>query len=192
MASEQKGKYQPWSHEEFMADINVRCMTPTALKTYMMLLHEAFVGKTRPDLPDNERDLEKMAYCNSHKEWLSVKDVVLEMFDRDLVGGIPVLFQKRLRKDWEKENMGVVYFIQGEKTGRIKIGYTTKPIRIRMSQLQVGSPDKLKLLGTMQGGAVAEGAIQGQWASLHSHGEWFNQSPELLSYIREVAECPSE
>jgi hypothetical protein len=100
MPAERKGKYQPWSHEEFMADIHVRRMSPTALKTYMMLLHEAFVGKTRPDLPDDEKALELMAYCNDHEEWLSVRAVVLGMFEKDRIDGVPVLFQKRLRDDW--------------------------------------------------------------------------------------------
>lgn len=102
MTPNNKGKYQPWSHEEFMADRKVRRMTPTALKTYMMLLHEAFVCSTRPNLPDDEEELEQMAYCTDHEEWLSVRDDVLGMFSKGMANGKSVLFNNRLCRDWEK------------------------------------------------------------------------------------------
>ena len=79
--AESKGIYQPWRHEAFMADRKVRKMTPTELKTYMLMLHEAFVCETRPNLPDNEDELEEMALCTDHDEWLSVRGAVLEMFE---------------------------------------------------------------------------------------------------------------
>ena len=101
MTSNNKGKYQPWSHEEFMADRKVRRMPSVALKTYMMLLHEAFVCSTRPNLPDDEEELEQMAYCTDHEEWLSVRSTVLAMFDRAEVDGHAVLINKRLNRDWE-------------------------------------------------------------------------------------------
>jgi len=100
--AEDKGKYQPWSHEEFMADRKVRRMSPLAVKTYMMLLHEAFVCASRPNLPDDDKELELMAYCTDHEEWLSVKEDVLGMFERELVDGNPVLVNKRLTKDWNR------------------------------------------------------------------------------------------
>ena len=102
MASEEKGKYQPWSHEEFMADRKVRRMTSVELKTYMLMLHEAFVCETRPNLPDNEEELEEMALCTDHEEWMSVREAVLGMFDKATVSGIPVLTRKRLTDDWKK------------------------------------------------------------------------------------------
>ena len=55
-SGQSKGIYQPWCHEEFMADRRVRRMSPTAVKTYMMLLHEAYVCSTRPYLPDDEEN----------------------------------------------------------------------------------------------------------------------------------------
>lgn len=97
-----KGKYQPWSHEEFMSDRRVRRMSSVALKTYMMLLHEAFVCSTRPHLPDDEEELELMAYCSDHEEWMSVRDTVLGMFSKGMANGKPVLFNKRLNQDWDR------------------------------------------------------------------------------------------
>lgn len=100
-AVDRKGKYQPWSHEEFMADKRVRRMAPTALKTYMMLLHEGFVCSTRPYLPDNDEELELMAFCKDREEWLSVRDEVRAMFKTDVVDGEPVLYNKRMLADWD-------------------------------------------------------------------------------------------
>ena len=98
--TESKGIYQPWSHEEFMADRRVRRMSPTAVKTYMMLLHEAYICSTRPYLPDDEDELFLMAFCESQEEWDSVKEVVLGMFEKKTVDGVKVLSNKRLERDW--------------------------------------------------------------------------------------------
>src|SRR5208337_2155017 len=87
---DEKGKYQPWSHEEFMSDRRVRRMSPLAVKTYMMLLHEAFVCSTRPNLPDDD------------EEWLSVRDEVLGMFGKTIANGKAVLVNKRLCRDWDR------------------------------------------------------------------------------------------
>lgn len=100
--SENKGAYQPWRHEAFLADRKVRKMTHTELKTYMLLLHEAFVCETRPNLPDDDDELEEMALCNSREEWLSVRDAILGMFEKATVGGKSVLTRKRLTEDWNK------------------------------------------------------------------------------------------
>ena len=99
--AENKGKYQPWCHEEFMADRKVRRMSPTAVKTYMMLLHEAFFCSTRPHLPDDEEEIKLMAFCETDEEWLSVRDEVLGMFSKETVDGRRVLVNKRLVKDWK-------------------------------------------------------------------------------------------
>jgi uncharacterized protein YdaU (DUF1376 family) len=85
-----------------MADRKVRRMSTTEAKTYMMLLHEAFICSTRPNLPDDEEELYLMAYCTDRREWDSVKDAVLGMFDKDVVEGVPVLTNKRLVKDWAR------------------------------------------------------------------------------------------
>jgi uncharacterized protein YdaU (DUF1376 family) len=100
LSGQSKGKYQPWSHEEFMADRRVSRMTSSARKIYMVLLHEAFVCSTRPDLPDDDEELAIMADCDDPKEWETSRSAVLAMFNRDLADGTPVLFRKRLREDW--------------------------------------------------------------------------------------------
>jgi hypothetical protein len=76
-------------------------MSPLAVKTYMMLLHEAYFCSTRPYLPDDEEELWLMAYCESREEWESIKEDVLGMFDKKVVDGVNVLANKRLERDWE-------------------------------------------------------------------------------------------
>jgi uncharacterized protein YdaU (DUF1376 family) len=67
----------------------------------MMLLHEAFVCSTRPNLPDDEEELKLLAYCMNDEEWLSIKDTVLGMFQHEIIDGVKVLTNKRLTKDWD-------------------------------------------------------------------------------------------
>jgi hypothetical protein len=90
-----------------------------------------------------------------------------------------------LRATYEEFTKGFIYFIQGEITKRIKIGFTKRKLSIRIGQLQVGSPDKLSLLGWLWGNEDVEFYIQNMWWHLRDHGEWFNASPELLKYITE-------
>jgi hypothetical protein len=86
---------------------------------------------------------------------------------------------------------GYVYFIQGQITRRIKIGYTGGKLSVRLSQLQVGSPDKLSLLGWFWGNEDVEAYTQATWRKQWVYGEWFDESPELLKYIEEN-NCASE
>jgi T5orf172 domain len=77
----------------------------------------------------------------------------------------------------------MIYFLQGEQTRRIKIGFTTRFIHTRMGALQIGSPDKLVFLGACPGDEKTEYELHNMFRKHHSHGEWFNESPELASYI---------
>ena len=112
--AEEKGIYQPWSHESFMADRRVRRMTPTALKTYMMLLHEAYICTDRPYLPDDDEELKLMAFCETEEEWISVRDTVLGMFEKVEIEGRKLLKNSRLCQDWDK--------LQGIRANRTEAG----------------------------------------------------------------------
>lgn len=84
-----------------MSDRRVRRMSPLAVKTYMMLLHEAFVCSTRPNLPDDDEELYLMAYCSNRQEWESIRDEILGMFSKSIANGKQVLVNSRLCRDWE-------------------------------------------------------------------------------------------
>ena len=73
------------------------------------------------------------------------------------------------------------YFIQGVKTGLIKIGKTSRTVKERCGVLQVGSPDKLRILGEVA--SDIEDKCHALFAHLSKHGEWFRPAPELLEFI---------
>ena len=72
------------------------------------------------------------------------------------------------------------YFIQGKLTGLIKIGRSIDPCK-RLKALQIGSPDRLTLLGTCN--ADIEHATQKRFKHVNEYGEWFRPTPELLAFI---------
>ena len=80
-----------------------------------------------------------------------------------------------------------VYFVQGELTQHIKIGIAWEPEK-RLIDLQVGSPDKLKILlafRTTHSAQTTERHLHQRFWLYHLHGEWFKPGPELLQFIKE-------
>jgi hypothetical protein len=76
----------------------------------------------------------------------------------------------------------LTYFVQGEKTGLIKIGVTwgNCPCH-RIKAMQIGSPDLLSVLGVLIGNH--EKKLHKQFLSMWSHGEWFQPDATLLDFI---------
>ena len=79
----------------------------------------------------------------------------------------------------------MIYFIQQDTSGPIKIGYTNKHVRKRLSALQTGCSECLNLLGTIEGNRDVERQLHSQFK--HMRGEWFHPTQELLVYIEEHA-----
>lgn len=76
-----------------------------------------------------------------------------------------------------------VYFIQPAAGGPIKIGFAGN-IRFRVSELQIGCPVKLAVLGVIPASMSKEKEIHSQFAHLRQDGEWFESAPELLEFIK--------
>ena len=78
----------------------------------------------------------------------------------------------------------MVYFVQGEKLGLIKIGYCIDITRFktRLQILQIGSPDKLKVLLVVEE-YPHDGMLHGYFKEIRSHGEWFRPEKCLLDFI---------
>ncbi|MDB5447631.1 MAG: Mx8p19 [Phenylobacterium sp.] len=78
----------------------------------------------------------------------------------------------------------VVYFVRATILGLVKIGVASD-IRSRLANLQVGSPDRLELVGVMRAkdALAKEMELHGRFRADHSHGEWFRMSPELSRLI---------
>lgn len=97
----------------------------------------------------------------------------------------------------------MVYFLQGEKTQLIKIGYTVsdRSLRKRISQLTTEGPDELRLLLLLDTDSIGPAEARGYQleAQLHNkfrvdrhHGEWFRPSNKLLAYIAESQKRPDK
>lgn len=78
----------------------------------------------------------------------------------------------------------MVYFIQGEKTGRIKIGKATN-VEWRLRNLQPHSPDRLTVLKVLKT-AFNDTPYHAQFVAGWSHGEWFDPTPELMAFIESI------
>ena len=84
-----------------------------------------------------------------------------------------------------------VYFVSAPSAGLIKIGRALCAVR-RFDSLRSSSPVPLTMLGAVpchRGGAL-EGELHDRFAALRSHGEWFRESDELLTYIAKHAQPP--
>ncbi len=88
----------------------------------------------------------------------------------------------------DADTSGVVYFVMSGDE-RIKIGYS-EVLEARLNTLSTMVPD-FKLLGTIDSPTRAlEKKLHRKFAESRKNGEWFEASPEILSYIKENADCP--
>jgi hypothetical protein len=85
----------------------------------------------------------------------------------------------------------VVYFIQSEHGGPIKIGYA-EDLGKRLVQLQTSRPDKLVVLATAKVSSLKdERRVHSLFSSCREKGEWFSHSPRLGAFIKRVADGAS-
>ncbi len=82
-----------------------------------------------------------------------------------------------------------VYFIQAVDGGPVKIGYSSNP-RARLSSMQTGRADQLRILALLPGGAETEVAMHHVFRKyrVRPRGEWFHPAPTILAFIAELAE----
>jgi uncharacterized phage protein (TIGR02220 family) len=81
-----------------------------------------------------------------------------------------------------KRHNGYVYFA-GTQT-RIKIGFSANPWA-RISELKIAVPE-LELLAVYEGTTDDEKLEQKRFMPFHCDREWFNRTPELESYVRDI------
>jgi hypothetical protein len=98
----QKPNYQPWNHDEFLADLCVRRMNEVQRWMYCFLLHSSFFHGTRPYLPISDDDLWVLAGCKDKKQWIDNKAPVLACFDEVASSDEKYLLQKRVAREYEK------------------------------------------------------------------------------------------
>jgi hypothetical protein len=83
----------------------------------------------------------------------------------------------------ERKLDGYVYFLQGEVTKLIKIGFTTHSIKDRTNDLQTGSPDKLVPLRAVLGRRELEQRLHQRFAQHRVHGEWFHPHADVMYFV---------
>jgi hypothetical protein len=77
----------------------------------------------------------------------------------------------------------MIYFIQAEGVGRVKIGKAKAPVE-RLRDLRVGCPVSLTLVGIQDGDLLEEKNLHSKFSHIWSHGEWFFETTELIEYMR--------
>jgi hypothetical protein len=79
----------------------------------------------------------------------------------------------------------LIYFVEcGEF---VKIGFTTRDVSERISELECGNPASMKLIGTMVVHDESDDRrLHKRFAIFHHRGEWFRKTPELLRAIEEL------
>jgi Meiotically Up-regulated Gene 113 (MUG113) protein len=76
----------------------------------------------------------------------------------------------------------LIYFVRSH-LGFIKIGYTTAHPHDRLSEMQVGNPHELELVGVHKGTKQIEARLHKRFRHLHVRGEWFREEPDLAEYV---------
>lgn len=78
------------------------------------------------------------------------------------------------RDEWTRANRktGSVYFIKDETADKVKIGHSHNPYS-RRGVLQIGSANRLKLIGIVAAPIEVEPRVHSQFVEGRSHGEWF-------------------
>lgn len=76
----------------------------------------------------------------------------------------------------------IVYFLHAPAVGKVKIG-TTYRAQKRLEEIQMCCPVPLIYLGAIRGDEKVEADWHRRAAPWHSHGEWFDLSPELAQMI---------
>lgn len=82
-------------------------------------------------------------------------------------------------------NDQIVYIVKAEDSGRIKIGITSNPVR-RLALMQVGSPERLHLVGTAPGGRSVESRLHADLEGDRLHGEWFEATDRVITAVGDL------
>lgn len=77
----------------------------------------------------------------------------------------------------------MIYFIQATQSGLIKIGYTGGDVLHRLAELQVGSPEQLKLVCMMPGSRWDESRLHCNFGRFRARGEWFYPVLMLIRFV---------
>lgn len=81
---------------------------------------------------------------------------------------------------------GVVYFIRGDITGHIKIGFSKYSGEERIKSLKTGASEPIKVLCSIPGGKWLEKKLHKIYSDFLVKGEWFMPAPTLIALITAI------
>lgn len=84
------------------------------------------------------------------------------------------------------EKQSSIYFVQAGETGPIKIGWSVRA-NVRLSDLQTGCPEPLRLLGAVPGKKHEERMFHRMFRHARIRGEWFHPVPSIVALATEYA-----
>ena len=121
------------------------------------------------------------------KRWKARRDKMVRRLKSEADRNKKDITHRLLRDENKKKMMNstndrgcVVYCIRGVGTGMVKIG-TTNSIHRRLQDLQGSSPVNLEFIGSIPGSYEKEAQLHARFSDLRGHGEWFKESPDILS-----------
>lgn len=82
-----------------------------------------------------------------------------------------------------------VYALRAGDTDLFKIGYTSRDVHSRLSDLQTGCPFPLRVFRVLEGaGREVEARMHNIFSYAHTSGEWFDTSPVAISEVFDAFE----
>jgi hypothetical protein len=90
--------------------------------------------------------------------------------------------------DHRFDNWTILYFIQAESGGPIKIGIARDPER-RLATLQTGNPEPLVIRRQIRCSADMERRLHALFRSAHIQGEWFRPIPALADMANAIPDA---
>jgi len=79
----------------------------------------------------------------------------------------------------------LIYFIQNEANLMVKIGYAGS-VKSRLRGLRTASPDRLRLIGTIEGSIADEHRLHHEFHRFRGVGEWFKPEAEFIEAVTEM------
>lgn len=122
-------------------------------------------------------------YCSPNTMWRVVKQIRAEKG----IGGKGASGRRPNVKALEvaqgtKRGHGYVYFCKNGRRKQVKIGFGVS-YKDRIANLNVASPEDLKVLAVMPGDRKAEGELHTRFRKYHIRGEWFKLEGDLADFI---------
>jgi hypothetical protein len=87
------------------------------------------------------------------------------------------------------KRLGHIYFLKNGRRGLVKIGYSAS-YRMRMSTIQLSTPDDLKLIALIPGDRDTERELHGRFGKHYVRGEWFRLEGALAKYVGALPKPP--